>query len=367
VVANGYLYVLGGSQTYSISPQTNVYYAQITGNGSLSSWTTEATNPLPQALLGQASVYANGYIYVIGGRGSGTGLTTVSYAAPNANGSMGAWSTSSNPLPAKRWVSMGEIANGYIYLMGGYDDDLSDNVNTVYYTSTSRVKLGGSIDLVGLSGKTLADGGGGTLTAGNTQIVGSLEVKGQANLAQGLSVVGNLNGAGKVNFRNTADSTTAYQIQNAAGTNLFAVDTTNSVIKIAGTNSAFAILQLDNAHFKSTQTTAPTIGTPSNCGSGTGPTAAVSSGSTDIAGAFRITAGTTGSPTTCDTTITFNTAYGLAPKSIIVTPQAKDGGTGTAAARQIYVSGSSTTTFIVKFNSNPSNGEENWFYYWIVE
>jgi hypothetical protein len=172
---------------------------------------------------------------------------------------------------------------------------------------------------------------------------------------------------GDANFKSQTDSTNAFRIQNAAGTNLFAVDTTNSVIKIAGTSSAFAILQLDNAHFKSTQTTAPTIGTPSNCGSGTGPTAAVSSGSTDIAGAFRITAGTTGSPTTCDTTITFNTAYGLAPKSIIVTPQAKDGGTGTAAARQIYVSGSSTTTFIVKFNSNPSNGEENWFYYWIVE
>jgi hypothetical protein len=171
---------------------------------------------------------------------------------------------------------------------------------------------------------------------------------------------------GDVVFKNT--SATAFIIQSAAPTTLFTADTSGMVIKVSGTTSTFATLQLDNAHFKSTQTNAPTIGIPTNCGTGgTAATAAMQTGSTDSAGSFRITSDTAGAPTTCDTVITFNKAYGAAPKSVIVVAETTDGGTGTASARQIYVSGTSTTTFTVKMNSAPANGEVNWFYYWVVE
>jgi fibronectin-binding autotransporter adhesin len=164
----------------------------------------------------------------------------------------------------------------------------------------------------------------------------------------------------------SSTSTTAFLLQDANANTLFTGDSTNSIIKISGTTSTFATLQIDNAHFKSTQTTAPTIGTPSSCA--TTPTAAVASGSTDAAGSFRITSGTGGGQTTCDTVITFNKAYGAAPKSIVVVPETKDGGTGTAAARQIYVSTSGTTSFTVKMNSAPAGASEaDWFYYWVVE
>ncbi len=177
---------------------------------------------------------------------------------------------------------------------------------------------------------------------------------------------GDLRFDGQVTIKNTADSTTAFQIQNAAATSLFKVDTSGSVITISGTTSAFVNLTISEAHVKSIQTTAPTIGTPSTCG--TSPTAALGTGSTDVAGSFRITSGTGGGYTTCDTVLTFNKAYGTAPKSIIITPETKDGGSGTAFDRKITVSNSSTTTFTVKFYSNPAGDSEiNWYYYWIIE
>ncbi len=112
-------------------------------------------------------------------------------------------------------------------------------------------------------------------------------------------------------------------------------------------------------HFKSTQTTAPTIGTPTSCG--TTPTAAVTAGSTDSAGSLTITAGT-GAPGNCAAQITFNTAYGAAPKSIILTPS-----TATGPAKQAYISASSATTFTVTFGTAPTASEANTFYYWVVE
>src|SRR5262249_3543623 len=60
-------------------------------------------------------------------------------------------------------------------------------------------------------------------------------------------------------FKNTSDSTTAFEVQNTATTPLFTADTQGMVITVAGTPSSFATLSLSNAHIKSSQTTAPTI------------------------------------------------------------------------------------------------------------
>ena len=171
-------------------------------------------------------------------------------------------------------------------------------------------------------------------------------------------------------FRPQSDSNSALQIQNASGTSLLSVDSANMIITIGGTSSSFGSLTLSNAHFKSTQTTAPTKGTPTNCGGGTGPSAAVTSGSTDSAGSFTITAGTTGSPSTCDTVITFNKAYGAAPKSVIVTPTTTVG--SATNQREAYVSAISANSFTVKVNTNltgntPANGEVFGYYYWVIE
>jgi hypothetical protein len=417
---NGYLYVIGGTNN-SGTNQSTVYYSRLNADGSNGIWASAST--LNGAMASHATAIANGYLYVIGGQAP----TTTQYAKLNANGTTGGWSLAT-ALPGSRTSAGIAIANGYIYVIAGsnngatfyastYFASLSSDgsigswncqgsasdcsgvtqinatalpntrygfgsnalsVNgyfyvigggnstaaaTMYYTSTSRIQVNGSVDLVGTSSENLNEGGsGGTLTAGNTNIIGGLNVQESASILQGLSVGDDITVNGSALFKNGANSTTAFQVQNAAGINLLAVDTSGSIITIAGTSTTFANLTITNAHFKSTQTTAPTIGTPTNCG--TTPTATSTTGSTDLAGSFIITTGT-GGGTTCDTVITFNKAYGAAPKSVVLQPTTAVGSaTGLKSAQ---VSATSTTTFTVKLLANPAAAEVNGFYFWVVE
>lgn len=194
-IANGYLYVISGS-TGSGGWQSTAYYAKINVNGTLGTWAT--TTALPSTLMQATSVIANGYIYVLGGTTGGAGRSTI-YAAPlNPSGTIGAWSTLSRTLVAKRYNHTSVVANGYVYYMGGSDDTSAQS--TVYYASAgSRLLVGGSLDLVGLQGGTLNEGGdfstgsvGGTLTAGNVIAVGGLQVQGASTFANDVSIAGNL-------------------------------------------------------------------------------------------------------------------------------------------------------------------------------
>jgi hypothetical protein len=168
---------------------------------------------------------------------------------------------------------------------------------------------------------------------------------------------------GAVVFSNRINSATAFQIQNSANIPLFTADSSNMNVTIAGTNTAYSNLRLANAHFASTQTTAPTISTPTNCGSS--PTAAVTVGSTDTAGSFTITTGTGGTSSTCDITVTFNKAYSTIPKSILVVGKTDAG----SALRQIYVPTATTTTFTTKFAASAGGVDDTTysFNYWVIE
>jgi hypothetical protein len=133
----------------------------------------------------------------------------VYYAPLNSNGSVGSWSTNVNALPAALDGAKATSANGYIYFLGGSDGSSSvgSTKTTSYYTSTSRVNLFGALDLVGISGENLADGGsGGQLTAGNTKIIGSLDVQGQASFGQNVAVNGDLNLSGLLSLANKSSA-----------------------------------------------------------------------------------------------------------------------------------------------------------------
>jgi len=401
VVANGYIYEIGGQLG---ADQNSVYYSKLNADGSIGSWQTN-TNTLPASQALHTSVVSNGYVYVIGGDGGTNGTTTIYYAKLNSDGSTGAWSTNTNSLPEGREFATSVIANGYVYEIGGL---LSATFkSTVFYASASRIQIGANLDLVGLQGGTLSDPGdqsfgsvGGSLTAGNGLFVGSLQVQGQGNFAQGLQANGNLTIGGSALFQNAADSTVAFQIQNAAGKNFLLVDTTNTTvyigitgsanvnstvhiadssagvqtITIGSTSSSSAVaIQAGTGditltgHIKSTGT-APSAGTPTNCGTGS-PSAAVTAGSSDSAGSFTITAGT-GSPATCDTVITFNATYTTAPKSVVITPTLAVG--SATNQREAYVSAINATTFTIKINTNltgntPAAGEVMSFYYWVIK
>ncbi len=106
VAYNGYLYVMGGISS-SVSDDCNpvstdecygVFYAPINSNGTIGSWaaTSYFDNNMPPRQQLSAVAY-NGYLYVMGGIGPGTGdllhliCNGVFYAPINSNGTIGSW------------------------------------------------------------------------------------------------------------------------------------------------------------------------------------------------------------------------------------------------------------------------------------
>ncbi len=254
-VMNGYVYVVSGNSFGSI------HYAKLSTDGSVGTWTASA-NPIPGSSWREAPVVTsvNGYLYVMGGFDGNTSTYTnsVLYSkVATGTGAPGAWScqgsnsthcgmtptSTTNALPVGRaWAGLTGISlNGYIYMIGGWT---TTPTSTVYVASTSRLRVGGSLDLVGLSGDNLNEAGtaGGALTAGDTTVVGTLDVRGAANFMQGMSVGQELTVGGSANFRNAVNSTSAFQVQTAAGTPdvLFRADTTNNRVYVGNSTASAA-------------------------------------------------------------------------------------------------------------------------------
>ena len=127
---NGYMYVMGG---YGSGYQDVVYYAPINNDGSLGTWTTSA-NALPEALYESAAVAVNDRLYLFGGTTSGSSIgTDAIYTAPiNNDGSVGTWTTSSSTLPTPLRLAASAYSSGRIYLAGGDNNSLERTTN-VYY------------------------------------------------------------------------------------------------------------------------------------------------------------------------------------------------------------------------------------------
>ncbi|HKX72477.1 MAG TPA: hypothetical protein VJM32_00505 [Candidatus Saccharimonadales bacterium] len=240
-IANGYFYVIGGKATNTGAGQNTLYYGRFNADGSLATAVTNTAPGFAYRALGRTFVM-NGYIYVLGGNtNSGSGYTDETRYAPlNADGSVGTWTVDTSYLPALRGGGGSLNVNGYVYYIGG--NDATDERNTVYYTSGTRVKVGASLDLVGLGGETLAEGGsGGQLTAGNTIIAGTVNVSGNAVFNGGASV-------NNVLTVTTSNNTTgAFSVVNAAGTPILVADTTNSYVYIGNptADATGALLVLD--------------------------------------------------------------------------------------------------------------------------
>ena len=128
VVYNGYIYVIGGRDSFTV--QGTVYYALLNANGTVGTWDT--TTALPSVRIVHTSVAYNGYVYVIGGvDGSFSAQSTVYYAPLNANGTVGAWDTTTS-LPDVRSYPTSVVYNGYVYTIGGWDNGFAIQ-STVYY------------------------------------------------------------------------------------------------------------------------------------------------------------------------------------------------------------------------------------------
>src|ERR1700733_5773315 len=115
-VWNNTIYVAGGGNgSLAVS---NVYSAQIQTNGSLSNWTTQAS--LPLEIYSQTEA-ANGYLYVLGGTESNRDISqSVYYTKINADGTLASWNqTTSLPQPESYFGAI--AANGMIFSIGGYN------------------------------------------------------------------------------------------------------------------------------------------------------------------------------------------------------------------------------------------------------
>lgn len=121
VANNGYIYILGGSG--GSNPAASIQYAKIDPAGQTQAWTTDSTHTISAARALVCSVAYNGYLYTLGGSTSDdskNNVATVQYAALNADGTIGAWTTSAHSLPTTRGSGGCAAANGYIYYVGGW-------------------------------------------------------------------------------------------------------------------------------------------------------------------------------------------------------------------------------------------------------
>jgi hypothetical protein len=259
VTANGYLYYTGGYDGSNSSKTT--YYTSLNLDGSIGSWTADPHQISPNGMTSLGLAVENGYLYVIGGAASTFNVNTIQYVPLTTSGALGGnWVTDTNTLPANL-AGMNSVVtdNGYIYFLGGATNNAgTSTTNNIYYSSTQRIQLGGSIDLVGLANQSLNSPGtisngsaGGSITAGNITAVGMLQVQGQATFSQSVSADGNLSIGGSANFQNSTNSSAAFQVQSTSGTSVLNVDTTDGRVGVDG-GSPTATLDVQNTSGNST-------------------------------------------------------------------------------------------------------------------
>lgn len=116
-ISGGYIFLLGGNSFGAY--RSEVYRTTINSSGTTGTWTS--TTALPATRAWGLCFAFSGTLYWLAGT-NGTNQSAVYYADPSlADGSISAWSTSSNPYPvAGAYQAMGVRQNGRISAYGGY-------------------------------------------------------------------------------------------------------------------------------------------------------------------------------------------------------------------------------------------------------
>ncbi|MBU0491677.1 MAG: DUF11 domain-containing protein [Chloroflexi bacterium] len=140
---NGTIYVIAGDNG---TAKTNaVYYSHIiTTTHDLTNWQPTSALPTgtyPYGLYHHGAAVLNNRIYVVGGwdQVNMTGFfNTVSHAPINADGTLGAWSTTT-ALPKGIVFARMVALNGRLYVLGGQQWDAPNALNTVYHAEPDPV------------------------------------------------------------------------------------------------------------------------------------------------------------------------------------------------------------------------------------
>jgi hypothetical protein len=112
-----HIYCVGGndSTTYATG-STLVYYGKILPTGGIQSWIATTSQSAP--IYGTAVIVANGYLWTLGGAINGLQSNKIQRAPINGDGSIGAWADSNTTLLGVRGIVGAAYYNGYYYMAG---------------------------------------------------------------------------------------------------------------------------------------------------------------------------------------------------------------------------------------------------------
>ena len=135
VVYNGYIYIIGGGN--GVAAQSDIVYCPINmTDGSVGTCTQQAGAFSPGRYQ-HSSVVHNGYLYIIGGSDTITNYSTIQYCPINSNGSVGACISQANAFIFGRSGLTTNVHNGYLYIVGG-----NSNTTEIQYC---KINANGSV------------------------------------------------------------------------------------------------------------------------------------------------------------------------------------------------------------------------------
>lgn len=139
-VYGGYAYIGGGSANIGGSNDAvgDTQYAQINADGTLGAWRS-STNMNTERFSGGTALY-KGRMYGVGGTESGTGYRSVQYATIDPAGVTGDYTTTTS-LSSSRYMHDSVVYNGRLYILGGYVSGVRSN-SVEYATVNSDGTIG---------------------------------------------------------------------------------------------------------------------------------------------------------------------------------------------------------------------------------
>ncbi|MDA4134578.1 MAG: hypothetical protein OK441_03300 [Thaumarchaeota archaeon] len=142
VNSTSYVYCVGG-QDANGGPRNEVYTSSnvTPSTVNITGWTSDS-NQYPQDINGQSCVASSGYIYCVGGTNDDGGDdVALSYFAPlGSDGVVGTWTQTTSfgvPIDSQSCVA----SSGYIYCVGGNNETDGSNADSVSSTSVYYAQL----------------------------------------------------------------------------------------------------------------------------------------------------------------------------------------------------------------------------------
>ncbi len=144
VASSGYVYCIGGTYDNASDDVNASYYAPLSSNGVVGTWSATKSFPIP--VDSQSCAASSGYIYCVGGFGEALGTNATSfpsnfvYYAPLSSSGIGSWSKSTS-YPEGIYLPSCFAASGYIYCVGGVDIS-GGALSADYYAPLSSAGVG---------------------------------------------------------------------------------------------------------------------------------------------------------------------------------------------------------------------------------